>query len=74
MGEGEEMKEQARKITRDLSERENWSGRALKAGEIVYLYRGHTYGCVTPAGQACTFAPAELPFFEVPLDALGPVG
>lgn len=59
-------------INRELSEGENYSGRALKQGETVYLYHGCTYGCITSRGAAVTFVEDETPFFEVPEDALTP--
>jgi len=57
-------------ISRDLSQEENYSGRAIKKGETVYLYRGCTYGCISRDGEAVTFKPDITPFFEVPADAL----
>lgn len=57
-------------VNRDLSEKENYSGRAIKKGETVYEYRGCTYGCIGPYGVAVTFEPDKEPFFEVPDDSL----
>jgi hypothetical protein len=57
-------------VNRDLSEDENYSGGALKAGTLLYLYYGCTYGCISPGGTARTFELDKEPFFEVPDDAL----
>lgn len=57
-------------VTWDLSAEENYSGQALAKGQIVYRYRGCTYGCIPPDGEAVTFEPDITPFFEVPADAL----
>jgi uncharacterized Fe-S cluster-containing MiaB family protein len=56
--------------TRYLPESENYSGRAIQKGEIVFRYRGCTYGCISSEGVACTFAPDVEPFFEIPSDAI----
>lgn len=58
-------------LTRDVTIAEcPWLDRDLKAGETVWRYDGHTYGCVQPSGVAVTLKAAETPFFEVPRDAI----
>lgn len=47
-----------------------WLDCTIPEGYIVYKYPGHTYGCVTPNGIACTDQPNKEPFFELPKDAL----
>ena len=54
-----------RVLLRDLPDQE------LKRGECLYIYWGHTYGCIRDGGVAVTAEPCEYPFFEVPEDALG---
>jgi hypothetical protein len=45
-----------------------------QANDIVYRFRGATYGCISPAGIACSrFGPLTNPFFEVPRDAILPI-
>jgi hypothetical protein len=61
---------QMMQLNRNLSDKDNYSGRALKRGEIVYLYDGCTYGCISAGGVAVTFQPSETPFFQVPEDSL----
>ena len=57
-------------INRVLEADENWSGRKIEKGEIVYLYYGVTYGCISSGGVAVTFVEDKAPFFEVPQDAI----
>ena len=58
-------------LTRDVTPFECfWLVRTYRKGETVYRHYGATYGCVTPAGVACTEQPGQLPFFELPGDAL----
>lgn len=64
------MNAQAMTVNRNLSENENYSGRAIRSGETVYLYRGCTYGCISIGGIAVTFFPDENPFFQIPDDSL----
>lgn len=61
------------RVTRDVPAEENYSGRAVAAGEVLYKYFGATYGCVSPAGVALTQEPGQTPFFEFPWDAIEPV-
>lgn len=37
----------------------------------MYIYTGHTYGCITRTGTACSELEGETPFFELPTVALG---
>lgn len=46
-----------------------WLDRDMKKGEVVFNYRGPTYGCIG-GGIACTEKPGETPFFELPANAL----
>jgi hypothetical protein len=61
------------RLTRDVPTAEcPWLGRDMKAGETVYRYDGHTYGCLTD-GIPCTIRYGEPPFFELPREAVGEV-
>jgi hypothetical protein len=56
-------------LTRDVSKKEcSWLGKTFKTGDIVNLYEGFTYGCVSDDGEACTLDGET--FFELPKDAL----
>lgn len=44
--------------------------RTLFQREILYIFRGITYGCTSPEGIACSFVYDETPFFEIPVEAL----
>lgn len=58
-------------LNRDVTRAECfWLHRDYKKGERVYLFPGHTYGCITPAGLPCSEQPGQIPFFELPTDAL----
>lgn len=60
------------RLTRDVAPEEcSWLDDTLVKGTIWYEYFGHTYGCVGP-GVACTKIEHELPFLEIPRDALTP--
>ena len=60
------------KITRDLDSKEcPWLSEPVRAGEVVYLYSDYTYGIIG-GGIAVTRLPNELPFFEVPKNAIEP--
>ena len=60
----------AYELSRDVTQEEcNWLPRTLGKGEKVYLYTGPTYG-VVGLGIPVTEKPDELPFWEVPADAL----
>jgi len=60
-------------LTRDVTQQEcDWLPTDLPAGTEVFVYYGYTYGCCTPNGKAVTLGGQDqLPFFEVPRDALG---
>lgn len=47
-----------------------WLKRDYKAGQVVYLFHGATYGCIGPNGIAVSEEPGIPPFFEMPDDAL----
>jgi hypothetical protein len=47
-----------------------WLKRTYWKGETVYRHHGATYGVITSVGVACTNRPGQLPFFELPGDAL----
>jgi hypothetical protein len=58
-------------LKRDVTPEEcHWLREPHFAGDIVFSYHGPTYGCISPAGIACTKMPEETPFFELPRDAL----
>lgn len=58
-------------VTRTVRKAEcPWLSADVEQGRTVYLYTDHTYGCITPAGVAVTNHPGEIPFFELPKDAL----
>ena len=60
----------AYELSRDVTQEEcSWLPRTLGKGEKVYLYTGPTYG-VVGLGIPVTEKPDELPFWEVPADAL----
>lgn len=47
-----------------------WLERALPAGKEVYEFIGYTYGCISWGGIAVSDEPDEIPFYEVPFDAV----
>ena len=47
-----------------------WLTEDIQEGKVVFLYTGHTYGCVSHAGIAVTDKPDEDPFYEVPRDCV----
>lgn len=54
-------------LTRDVTMKEcDWLERDYKKGKLLYLYSGHTYGCID-SGVACTEIRGRTPFFEIPL-------
>jgi len=58
------------KIIREITTTEcPWLDRNLKIGEIVALYMGHTYECVSNNGIAVNIKGIEG-FVEIPLDAI----
>lgn len=59
------------RLTRDVTREEcDWLDRDYRAGEIVWDYLGHTYGCCTDSGRAVSQEPDTPPFFELPEEAL----
>jgi hypothetical protein len=50
-----------------------WLDRDFKNGETVYLYTGHTYGCISYDGEAFTEVEGVEPFFELPIDSVKPL-
>lgn len=57
-------------LTRDVGMDEcPWLGRDYAAGEVVFRYSGVTYGCISPSGEPVSLD-GEIPFFELPRDAL----
>ena len=53
-----------------LKKNHPWLERDYKKGETVYEYTDHTYGCITDSGIAVTEVEDEIPFFEVPIEAV----
>ena len=59
------------RITRTLTSEECWwLSETVNEGEVVYEYLGYTYGAISPAGIPVSRVPDEIPFFEVPRDAV----
>jgi len=60
------------RLTRDVGVREcGWLDKDLRRGTRFRVYRGPTYGCISPTGIAVTFlGEDDGPFFELPRDAL----
>lgn len=57
-------------LTRDLTKAEcPWLKADLREGTIVHEYTGHTYGCISSKGIACS-RDGGTPFFELPREAL----
>jgi hypothetical protein len=70
MKEKREKMNEIYKVTRDVTPKEcDWLDRTFKKGEIVYLYTGCTYGAIG-SGIAVTEKLNELPFLEIPLNAI----
>jgi hypothetical protein len=59
-----------RKITRKECP---WLDKPIAVGTLVFRYNGHTYGCISKNGIAVTENCDELPFFELPRDAVNKV-
>jgi hypothetical protein len=47
-----------------------WLEETIKKGTEVYKYYNHTYGCISPNGIAVSKEHGEIPFFELPRNAL----
>lgn len=57
--------------TREVTQEEcPWLDADIPAGTTLWSYSGHTYGCVSSGGVAVVAKAAEVPFFELPADAL----
>jgi len=58
-------------LTRDVTQNEcPWLDADLPKGTTVWSYDGYTYHVVSPAGIAVSAKAAEMPFFEIPADAV----
>jgi hypothetical protein len=58
-------------LKRDVTKKEcHWLDEDMKKGSFVYRYDDYTYGLISPGGVAVTLIDGELPFFELPFDAL----
>ena len=61
-------------LIREVSQLEcPWLHRNFAIGEIVYLFDGATYNCISKNGLPFTEEAAGKPFFELPKDAVVPV-
>lgn len=60
-------------LTRDVARNEyNLLQRDFKKGEIVYQYYGYPHGCSLKYGYGYTEVANEMPFFQLPHDAVMP--
>lgn len=58
-------------LNRDVTSEEcSWLVKDLKKGHVVYEYAGYTYNCIGQNGVAVSDKPEELPFYEVPMNAV----
>ena len=58
-------------LTRDVLISEcTWLKRDFLKGEILHLFDGATYNCISKRGFAFTEELDVLPFFEIPQDAV----
>jgi hypothetical protein len=66
------MSDASYRVTRDVTPTEcPWLERVICRNERVFIYTGHTYGCVGPGGVAVVKQPgSDEPFFELPRNAL----
>lgn len=62
------MKARPLMLVRRVTQSEcHWLDREFLPGDIVYVFPGCTYGCVSSDGIACTLSPeGDTPFFELP--------
>ena len=59
------------KLTRNVTIKEcHWLDKDMKKGAEVFKYKGHTYGCISYSGVACTMEDGKEPFFELPVDSI----
>ena len=42
----------------------------LPEGTLVFEFIGETFGCISPAGLACSTEPNSYPFTEIPLGSV----
>jgi len=62
-------------LTRDVPITEcKWLYRDFAKGEIVYLYNGATYNCISKMGLPFTITLDIEPFFEIPKNAVCEIG
>lgn len=60
-------------VLRDIDKDDpgNFAERTVYEGEVLYVFKGPTYGCVGDEGTAVSeYGPKEYPFFELPTGAL----
>ncbi|CAM4161732.1 hypothetical protein FLAN108750_13465 [Flavobacterium antarcticum] len=58
-------------LTRDVLISEcKWLQRDFLKGEILYLYEGATYNCISKRGFPFTESLESSPFFEIPQNAV----
>ena len=58
-------------LTRDILISEcKWLERDFAKGEIVYLYEGASYNCISKFGLPFTVELETEPFFEIPKNAV----
>ena len=67
----ENYKEDQYRLKRDVLRSEcHWLSKDHLKGEIVYYYRGHTYGVLDLGTRAFSEVAGETPFFQLPEDCL----
>ncbi len=58
-------------VTRAVTTQEcDWLEDSIEPGKEVFQYTGPTYGCIGGQGVAVTDLPEQLPFYELPGDAI----
>lgn len=58
-------------VVRNVTKKEcPWLDKDLKKGDVVFSYKGYTYGCISPKGMAFTVVEDETPFFELPMNSV----
>jgi hypothetical protein len=58
-------------LTRNVTKAEcPWLDQDFEKDDNVYEYTGPTYGCISPKGKAFSMRPNQVPFFELPNDAV----
>jgi hypothetical protein len=62
------------RITRTVTSDEcDWLSEDACEGEIVFVFKGATYGTIADGVVVSRAGPYDNPFFEMPLDALAPM-